>query len=55
MKIDGFEVAERARKIFDKVYTIHDIIVGDNVAMHKECYEEAIRQLKEEQDNTAKS
>ena len=43
------EIAEKAQEIFNDTYSVHDILVGDNVAMHQECWDVANHMLKLEE------
>ena len=42
------EIAERAEKVFDELFTIEQVLKGNNVLMHKEAWDLAHKQLKEE-------
>lgn len=33
------EIAERAQKIFDETYTVADILKGNTIEMHQECWD----------------
>lgn len=39
MKCVMEEIAERAQKIFDETYTVADILKGNTIEMHQECWD----------------
>ena len=42
------EIATKAEKVFNSIYTIEDIAEGNTFLMHKKAWDIAIKQLKEE-------
>ena len=45
------EIANRAQEIFDKMFTVADILKGDALAMHKETWEMARKELEDAENN----
>ena len=45
------EIAEKADEIFKDTYSVHDILVGNTIEMHQECWDVANHMLKLEEEN----